>query len=158
MTMRNVFYILLACLLALYISFTFVFAWRHYTMSQKVGMSECPLTEEFVHFFYQLGLSKEQLAQIEPMAHDFHMTIDALSKRILEERNMIIMEIKKDDPNLEAIDLHHQAISEAQAHIQKLVVQHFLEMKAIMNSDQKKMFLAAMENNFGIQRFTMPHK
>ena len=157
MTIRTVFYTLLAGLLALYIGFVSVLAWRYYTTPENLGISGCPLSDDFVHFYHYLGLSKEQLGKIEPLAHDFHMTIDALSNQILEKRDLIIMEIKKDNPNLETIDALHEDISVAQARVQKEVVKHFLEMKALMNADQRKVFLAAMEKNFGIQRFTMPH-
>lgn len=144
--------------LALNLGFLVVWGQKylHKPPSPPSNAKACPLTASFNHLYTFLGLSDEQLERIEPMAHAFHMRIEGISGEILEKRNALLLEIEKDAADRAAIDALHHDIAALQTQMQELVVGHILEMKAVMNTEQRKKFFASMERNFAMQDFYMP--
>ena len=67
------------------------------------------------------------------MAHAFHKRIEAISGRILENRNVLSLEIEKDATDRAAIDAIHHDIAALQSQMQELVVCHILEMKEFIS-------------------------
>ena len=152
---RKYWLVVLVGSMALNIGFLTVFAMRYFSTPHKVNLRACPMTSDYNHFYTFLGLSDDQLSRIEPLAHGFHSRIDSLSSTILDRRNALILEIEKDTVDRTVIEAIRTDISKAQAELQQVVVEHFLDMKAVMNEEQKQKFFTAMEKNFVNQDFNL---
>lgn len=148
--------ILLIGSVALNLGFLAVWGQKYFHAAPVSNAKACPLTASFNHLYTFLGLSDAQLQRIEPMAHTFHMEIEEISGQILKKRNALLHEIEEESTNRVAIDALHYDIAALQSQMQELVVTHILEMKSVMNPEQRKKFFASMERNFAMQDFYMP--
>ena len=154
--MKNkIFLLVLIGSLAVNIGFAAMLGLNLFTRPAERETKPCPFTTSDTHLYSFLGLSDEQLKKIEPLAQDFHSQMDAVAAKILNDRSRLVDAMAKEQPDMAAIDEIHKDIFTNQSAMQNVVLAHILDMKNVMNKEQRDKFFQSMRQNFARQSFPM---
>jgi Spy/CpxP family protein refolding chaperone len=93
------------------------------------------------HLFEELALKPEQLAAIQEKALPFHAAIANKRQEVDRLRTSLFGLMRADNPDSKAIEATIAQINKAQEEMQRMVVAHMLQLKAMLNKDQQKRFL-----------------
>ena len=132
--------------LALNISFL---AAAGYTYYKDSGHWYSPLgfrIEKGRFLFEKLSLRPGQFEAMRERAIPFRAEIDKKKKAIFEKREELFNLLRADNPDKQAIEAKISGINGMQADMQRAIVAHILDMKAILNKGQKKKFLDLIES------------
>lgn len=144
-------FLLLVCSVALNLGFAGTYGFNMLSRSKATPPSDCPFTSEYTHLYTALGLNQTQLERIEPLARGFHEKAATISKEIVEQRNRLVDEMTRETVDMDTLDAIHEDIAVHQNTMQQLVVLHILDMKQIMNPEQRSRFFEAMRRSFKAQ-------
>ena len=121
----------------------------HFVQTRSAGdPKECPLVSNDNHLYALLGLSPEQQALISPLARDFHGNLGKLSSEIHEKRNSMISMLEQDPVDMDHVSRIRNEILSIQSTIQQSVFEHILQMKEILNPEQRQVFFKALRQSF----------
>ena len=152
--MKNkLFLSLVACSIALNMGFIGVYGFNMLHGKEPVAPQNCPFTSKYTHLYTALGLSRQQLEAIEPLAGEFHKQAESIGKHIVKQRNSLVEAMAQELVDKSVIDAIHRDIAERQSVMQQLVVSHLLEMKDLMTPEQRVMFFSAMQRSFQAHNF-----
>ncbi|MDA8092220.1 MAG: periplasmic heavy metal sensor [Nitrospiraceae bacterium] len=98
------------------------------------------------YLFEKLALKPGQFDAMRARAIPFRKEIDEKRKAMLEKRKELFGLMRADNPDKKAIDARISEINEMQANLQRAIVAHILDEKAILDKDQGKKFLDLIEN------------
>jgi hypothetical protein len=118
----------------------------HYVINLPRSSPASCFSAEDSHLYQSLGLTSEQLAKMEPLAHAFHRHMDAMKASMEQKRNLLIDLLHRgDDPDrLEGLRTEMASIQNA---IQKEVIVHVSDIKKILNSKQQERFFHLMRES-----------
>ena len=143
----------LAVSLAMNIGVATMFGLRFFQNSRTDHAKECSFVSSDNPLYLLLGLSPEQLATIQPMAHDFHEKIGKLSGEIHEKRNLMISMMEQEPVEMEQVNRIRKEMASIQATIQQDVFDHILKMKQVLTPAQKEVFFQSLRQSFITQNF-----
>ncbi len=138
----------LAASLAMNLGVAAMFGLRFIQTRSVTPPKGCPLVSNDDRLYSLLGLSSDQLASIAPLAQKFHEKIDALSNEIHGKRDIMMSLMEQDDVDMAQANQVRQGILKLQSTMQQMVFDHILQMKQILNQDQKKQFFQVMRRSF----------
>jgi Spy/CpxP family protein refolding chaperone len=140
----KVFVFVLFLSLAINASVLATVGFRYYREASLSKEAPCPLSPSHQHLYQHLGLSAPQLAQMEPLAQNFHERLEKLEMS-MKGKNLSLVELlgqKEVDPvQVEGL---RKEIAGIQDDIQKEVIAHILESKKILDAKQQSRFFALM--------------
>jgi len=98
------------------------------------------------HFIFEgLSLRPEQMAAMKARALRFRAEIDRGRLEVVGKRREIVTLMRGEPPDLGAINAGIGAINTLQGEMQKKIVAHMLEEKALLDKEQQKKFLDLIE-------------
>jgi Spy/CpxP family protein refolding chaperone len=98
------------------------------------------------HLYQSLGLSKDQLAKIDPIAQKFHARLAELGAAMEAKRELLVDLIAKNgDPA--RIENVRREMAGIQDEIQKEVIAHITELKKILDPEQQQRFFDLMRRS-----------
>jgi Spy/CpxP family protein refolding chaperone len=140
----KVFVFVLFLSLAINASVLGTMGFRYYRDASLAKEVPCPLSPSHQHLYQHLGLSAHQLAQMEPLAQQFHERLEklAMGMKGKNERLLELLGQKEVDPvQVEGL---RKEIAGIQDEIQREVIAHILESKKILDAKQQNQFFALM--------------
>lgn len=138
----------LAVSLAMNLGVAAMFGLRFLQTRSATPPAGCPFVSNDDRLYSLLGLSSDQLASITPLAQKFHEKIGALSNEIHDKRDVMMSLMEQDDVDMHRANQVRRGILELQSTMQQMVFDHILQMKQILNQDQKKRFFQVMSQSF----------
>ncbi len=109
-------------------------------------------SDKMDHHFYQvLGLTPAQLAKMDPIAAAFHSRLESLHSAMAEKKDQMVDLLSRKNSPSRQIEKLREEMAVIQDSIQKWVILHVLEVKAILDLDQQERF-------FDLLRRSMTHE
>jgi hypothetical protein len=137
----------LAASLAMNLGVAAMFGLRFIQTRSVIPPNGCSLVSNDDRLYSLLGLSSDQLAAITPLAQKIHEKIGALSNEIHGKRDVMMSLMEQNDVDMAQANQVRRGILELQSTMQQMVFDHILQMKQILNQDQKKRFFQAMRQS-----------
>ncbi|MBC8438598.1 MAG: periplasmic heavy metal sensor [Deltaproteobacteria bacterium] len=110
------------------------------------------------HFFHVLGLSKSQMAEMEPMAALFHNQLKKLHSAMEIKKDLLIKFLSQKDVTRSQAEQLQKQIALIQENIQKVVISHLLDIKIILNENQQKQFFELLRASMNSQECVFPNQ
>ena len=164
MTKRTLSGFLIACSLTLNAAFLGI--WLVHSIPSLFNRYQCPEGLKDCRkcpLQAALDLNDSQWVLIEPGIKAFHESSAIVYREIADSRAALIDELEKPQPDSAATSMCRERIQAGQNRMQLLVVNHILDEKSILTSDQQKRFFKMMRANMACSGMpgmmgTMSHK
>jgi hypothetical protein len=104
------------------------------------------------HLFQELALKPDQLNAFQQKALPFHANIAKKRLEVDRLRTELFGLMRADNPDQKALAASITHINREQEDMQRMVVSHMLEFKAMLDKDQQKKFLDLIETAMGQRR------
>ena len=123
-----------------------------YYQHRQMGYAPCFLYDSqkgnrFI--FDKLDLRPEQMSIFREKALPFRSKIMEKRHEILQKRSALLELMRAENPDKPVIDASIVDINRMQGDMQRMVISHMLEMKAMLNKDQQKRFFDLIEKTMG---------
>ena len=123
--------------------------YHYYLSASTLSTAPCPMLPGDSHPYQSLGLSKDQLAKIDPMAQKFHARMTELGAAMEAKRELLLdLLAKGGDPA--GVENVRREMAGIQDEIQREVITHITALKKILDPDQQRRF-------FDLMRQSMTH-
>jgi len=100
------------------------------------------------HFlFEELSLRPEQASIMKERATAFRAEIDRRRKEILEKRKELFALLREENPDAAGIEAAISSISRMQEEMQRRVAANILQVKALLDKDQRQSFQNLLERS-----------
>jgi hypothetical protein len=129
--------------LSVFISAGIVY-YRHHTDNYAPPFV-CDFQKGNRFIFNKLNLRPEQMSVFREKALPFRTKIIEKRHEILQKRSALLEIMRAEMPDQPAIDAAIIDINRMQGDMQRMVITHMLEMKAMLNKDQQKRFFDLIE-------------
>ena len=140
----KVFVFVLFLSLAINASVLGTMGFRYYREASLAKEVPCPLSPSHQHLFQQLGLSAPQLAQMEPLAQQFHERLEKLAMGMKGKNERLVELLGQKEVDPAQVEGLRKEIAAIQDEIQREVIGHILESKKILDAKQQNQFFALM--------------
>jgi Spy/CpxP family protein refolding chaperone len=117
---------------------------RYYREASLAKEAPCPLSPSHQHLYQHLGLSAPQLAQMEPLAQNFHELLGKLELAMKGKNERLVELLGQKELDPVQVEGLRKEIAGIQDEIQKEVIAHILESKKILDAKQQNQFFALM--------------
>ena len=107
--------------------------------------------EGFKQVKQELSLSAEQIVKFQEYRKAFHAELDSLSAQQNDLRRQLIKELAATTPDRKRLSEINERIYRLQIEAQERVINHLLDVKAILGPEQQAKFLSII-----LQRLTAP--
>lgn len=88
----------------------------------------------------ELGLSEEQAKQFDSLREQHRTEADKLLKEMQDSREELFTQIKSDSPDMSKVEELENKIGQKTTELEKATFEHFKQLRAICNDEQKKKF------------------
>ena len=105
--------------------------------------------EGFEQVKQELSLSAEQIVKFQEYRKAFHAELDSLSVRQNDLRRQLVQELAAATPDRKRLSEINERINRLQIEAQERVINHLLDVKAILSPEQQEKFLSII-----LQRLT----
>jgi Spy/CpxP family protein refolding chaperone len=143
-------------ILSLLLNFSLLGAagYTHYKQSRyrQPAQINCGIRGD--HLFGELSLKPKQIKLFQQKALPFHAALDKKRQEVDQLRGTLFGLMGADNPDHKAIEAAITQINDRQHEMQKMVVAHMLEFKALLEKDQQKTFLNLIENTMAKRKET----
>jgi len=140
----KVFVFVLFLSLAINASVLATVGFRYYREASLSKEAPCPLSPSHQHLYQHLGLSAPQLAQMEPLAQNFHERLEKLEMSMKGKNQSLVELLGQKEVDPVQVEGLRKEIAGIQDDIQKEVIAHILESKKILDAKQQSRFFALM--------------
>ena len=121
--------------------------YQYFRTRHPVSSNACPFAPQEHHFYQQLDLSQPQLQQIDPVAHKFHGRIAKLHAAMEVKKNRLVKLLSEESLNPDKIEQLRREMAGLQQEIQKDIIQHIINIKNILTSEQQQRFFALLHKS-----------
>jgi hypothetical protein len=142
-TLRFILVISLILNVSVFISAGYTYYQQH--QMQHEPAFTCDFQKGNGYPFEKLGLDPEQLKAFREKALPFHTALAQKRHEMFQKRAELLVLIRTDKPDRQAIETTIGEISRMQGNMQKMIISHMLEVKTLLNKDQQKRFLDLIE-------------
>jgi Spy/CpxP family protein refolding chaperone len=97
------------------------------------------------HLFAELSLKPEQIKIFQEKAASFHRALGKKKQEVVRLREGLFGFLRADDPSSQSIQENIVEINRTQEELQRMVVAHMLEFKALLDKEQQRKFLDLIE-------------
>ena len=140
----KVFVFVLFLSLAINASVLGTMGFRYYREASLAKEVPCPLSPSHQHLYQHLGLSAPQLAQMEPLAQQFHERLEKLAMGMKGKNERLVELLGQKEVDPVQVEGLRKEIAGMQDEIQREVIAHILESKKILDTRQQTQFFALM--------------
>jgi Spy/CpxP family protein refolding chaperone len=123
------------------------FGFQYFRTRRPVSSAACPFTPQEHHFYQQLDLLEPQLQQIDPLAHKFHSRLAKLHAAMEAKKNRLVKLLSEDPLDTDRTEQTRREMAGIQQEIQKDVIEHILNIRNILNSEQQQRFFALLHKS-----------
>ena len=120
--------------------------YHYYVNASTPSSAPCPMSPGDSHLYQSLGLSKAQLAKIDPIAQKFHARLAELGAAMEGKRELLVDLLAKDGDPVRIENLRRE-MAGIQDEIQKEVIMHITELKKILDLKQQERFFDLMRQS-----------
>lgn len=99
------------------------------------------------HFHKVLGLSADQMTRMRPLAHTFHHQLNQMQMQMSEKKEKMLSLLEDDTDTSRQIETLRSQMAMIQDRIQKTVIDHVLEVKAVLDTDQQERFFTLLHKS-----------
>jgi len=124
-----------------------VCGYHYYLYICAAPSAYCPLSPGDQHFYQGLGLSDSQLEKMTPLAHTFHAKLDKLSRETEKKRELLVNLLSREEVDSGRIESLRKDMAGIQDQIQKEVITHLLDVREILNPEQKEHFFELLRRS-----------
>jgi len=124
-----------------------VCGYHYYRYTCVAPSAYCPLSPGDRHFYQGLGLSDSQLERMEPLARTFHAKLDKLSRETERKRALLMDLLSREEANSGKIESLRKDMAGTQDQIQREVITHLLDVREILNPEQKDHFFTLLRRS-----------
>ncbi len=144
-------------ILSLLLNFSLLGAAGYTRYRQSRSLPAGPLSCGFQnnYLFHELSLKPEQIKLFQQKAASFHGLLNQKRREVDQLRGSLFGLLGADNPDHPAIEAAITRINNGQHEMQKLVVAHMLEFKAMLDKEQQKKFLSLIEDAMTKRRGTL---
>jgi len=93
---------------------------------------------------HEVGLTKEQEKKLEPYENTLNKDVQALQVKLAEERIALCRLIKEEPAESKKVADYTERVSALEAEQQKLVINHLIVMRDILNPDQREKLFSSL--------------
>lgn len=126
--------------LAMNMAFLVVAGYGYYHSRSKPFTVTGHSSERDHHFYELLGLTSAQLEQMAPLAATFHERLNHLHADMEAKKNTMVSLLYSEAVAQDRIEALRQEMAAIQDSIQKTVIAHVLDVKEILDTNQRKRF------------------
>ena len=120
--------------------------YHYYVNASTSSTAPCPMSPGDSHLYQSLGLSKDQLGKIDPIAQKFHSRNTELGTTMEAKKELLVdLLAKGGDPA--GVENVRREMAGIQDEIQKEVITHITELKKILDPDQQQRFFSLMRQS-----------
>jgi len=120
--------------------------YHYYVNASTPSSAPCPMSPGDSHLYQSLGLSKAQLAKMDPIAQKFHARLAELGAAMEGKRELLVDLLAKDGDSARIEDLRRE-MAGVQNEIQKEVITHITELRKILDPIQQQRFFDLMRQS-----------
>jgi Spy/CpxP family protein refolding chaperone len=124
-----------------------VCGYHYYRYICAAPSAYCPLSPGDQHFYQGLGLSDSQLERMAPLARTFHEKLDKLSLETERKRALLVDLLSREEVDSGKIESLRKDMAGIQDQIQREVITHLLDVREILNSEQKENFFVLLRRS-----------
>ncbi|MEW6108048.1 MAG: periplasmic heavy metal sensor [Nitrospirota bacterium] len=95
-----------------------------------------------------IELTEDQKRQVEEIRKGFLPEVAGVRQALRQKRLELSDLLFAEDPDMQAIEAKSMDISNLQRELEKKVIDHILQEKELLSSEQKKQFYAVIRNEF----------
>ena len=138
-------------ILSLLLNFSLLGAagYTHYQQSRSNLAAPLNCDHHSNYLFQELSLKPEQIKLFQQKAASFHGVLNKKRQEVDQLRGSLFGLMGADNPDHKAIEATIARINNSQHEMQKMVVAHMLEFKAMLDKEQQKKFLHLIEGAMG---------
>lgn len=134
--------------------------YHYYQNTCLTPSAQCPLNRGSHHYYDSLGLSSVQGTKMAPLSKSFHAQLASWESQIEAKREVLLGLLGRDEVDRKRIEETRAEISALQDELQKGVVAHVIQVKEILNPEQRKQFFVMLRTGMAGVRsnpaFPMP--
>jgi Spy/CpxP family protein refolding chaperone len=119
----------------------------NFLVSRQLSSQPCPVSPNDQYLYRHLGLSNEQLMRMAPLALNFHSRLEKLAGSMEGKKEDLVDLLSRKDVNPEKIAGLRREMAGIQDEIQKVVIEHIMEMKKVLNTEQQRHFFDLMRRS-----------
>jgi Spy/CpxP family protein refolding chaperone len=116
----------------------------NFLISPQLSSQPCPVSPHDQYLYQHLGLSNEQLTRMAPLAQKFHSRLEKLAASMEGKKEYLVDLLSQKDVDPEKIAGLRREMAGIQDEIQKVVIEHIMKMKKILNYEQQQRFFDLM--------------
>jgi Spy/CpxP family protein refolding chaperone len=116
-------------------------------VSPQLSSQPCPVSPHDQYLYQHLGLSNEQLMRMAPLAENFHGRLEKLAGSMEGKKEDLVDLLSRKDVDPEKIAGLRREMAGIQDEIQKVVIEHIMEMKKVLNTEQQRHFFDLMRRS-----------
>jgi len=121
--------------------------YHYYRISYLVPSAPCPVSPEGHHLYQDIGLSNQQLAQMDPLAQKFHSRLEKLSASMEGKKEFLLDLLSQKEIEQGKIEGLRKEMAGIQDEIQKEVIEHILETRRILDAEQQQRLFDLMRRS-----------
>jgi Spy/CpxP family protein refolding chaperone len=121
--------------------------YHYYRSNFLVSPQPCPVSPHDQYLYQHLGLSNEQLTRMAPLAQNFHSRLEKLAGSMEGKKEDLVDLLSRKDVDPEKIAGLRREMAGIQDEIQKVVIEHIMEMKKVLNTEQQRHFFDLMRRS-----------
>jgi len=121
--------------------------YHYYRINYLIPSTPCPVSPEGHHLYQDIGLSNQQLAQMDPLAQKFHFRLTELSASMEGKKENLVDLLSQKDVDPAKVEGLRKEMAGIQEEIQKEVIEHILETRKILDAGQQERFFNLMRQS-----------
>jgi Spy/CpxP family protein refolding chaperone len=121
--------------------------YHYYRINYLIPSTPCPVSPEGHHLYQDIGLSHQQLAQMDPLAQKFHSRLGKLSASMEGKKETLVTLLSQKDIDSGKIEGMRKEMAGIQDEIQKEVIEHILETRKILDAGQQQRLFDLMRRS-----------
>ena len=120
---------------------------NYYRKTSLSTRAASPSPEKEHHFYQALQLTQAQVAKIDPMAKSFHGRLESLHSAMGAKRDLMVSLLGQENVAHNEIEKLREDMAAIQDNIQKIVISHILDVRAILDSNQQDRFFTLLRKS-----------
>jgi Spy/CpxP family protein refolding chaperone len=97
-------------------------------------------SERDSHFYKVLELDQAQMQKMIPLATSFHERLNRLHGEMERKKEAMLSKLSGEQPSIKQIETLRREMAAIQDKLQKTVIAHIIDVKAILDAGQRKRF------------------
>jgi len=124
-----------------------VAGYKYYDRNRRPSAATLHSPERDYHFYEKLELTPAQLAEMTPLANNFHKSLKSLHFDMESKKSAMLNLLISENVSPAKIEEMRKEMATIQDSVQKIVIAHVLDVKEVLNSSQRKRFFELLSKS-----------